>query len=115
MKKEKVYVDIVNNKTAGDQKRIFSVLNKVIVKDLSYMVGASGKAVTKDMFQILSEDGHILFELFTIRRTNIPFRTNYKIYERNSKYLGVHNNCEIEGNDGEIYYCSRINIERFTN
>jgi len=101
----KKYVDIKANKNPEWLLKHFKVGDTVVIVDGSYMVKKTDRdSVNGNDF---IKDG--LHELLTVKRINIPFRTDCK----GMNSLVHHNNCELETGDGNFYYASKINMVRF--
>lgn len=106
---EKKYVNIENNRQIDNFLNYFNIGDTVVIKDGSYMTDSQTNGSIEPMFYLKEKNINcIIKELFTITRVNIPFKTSYK-----NNSLGFHNNCEIEGFDGNKYHCSIINIINF--
>lgn len=82
-----------------------TVGNTVIVTDGSYMMNSELKHTFGSDF--INDGKH---ELLTVIATNIiGLPTDNKVGDP----LAYSNNCIIQGFDGKIYFCSKINIERY--
>lgn len=108
---EKRYVNVKNNKC---RKMLLNHIRKndtVIVVDGSFMINARTKEHTSgsEFTKLTANSKSIAHELLMVTRINIPVETEYY----HSDILGYHNNCEIQGFDGQKYYCSLINIVRY--
>lgn len=103
--KTKVYVSKDLNKVPSYMQKHINKGDKVIVVDGSYMEKASGELVYGVDF--IKEGLH---ELLTVLDTNTSYPTDV---ERGGA-LSYYNNCSIIGNDGTVYYCSKVNIVRFS-
>lgn len=99
--KQKKYVNAAHNQMSKYLQNFFKVGTKVIIVDGSYMTQPNNERVMGVQFVV---DGK--HELLTVTRVNIPFKTSYGSRD----VLGHHNNCEIKGADGSIYYCSHLNM-----
>jgi hypothetical protein len=109
LKLNKVYV-IRHNNVSMLKKHIILGCS-AIVTDGSYMVNATtGESVSGIDFVEDTIAMNKKYELFTVTKVNVGFKTNYETFK---EVLGVHNNCEITGEDGSQYYCSIINLERY--
>jgi len=98
-------VSIEKNKTNEHLSDLIRVGSTVIVVDGSYMLNEHEKRVCGLDFQ---ENG--MYKLMRIVDINKPFPTNIST---NEDILCYQNNCKIQDTEGNIYYCSRINIKRF--
>lgn len=85
---------------------LIHVGDKVAVIDGSYMLSAKLKPTPGKSFKKGES-----FEEMEVVAVNTPFPTNVL----NEKYLKHQNNCSIINNNGEIFYCSLINIKRVKN
>jgi hypothetical protein len=103
---EKKYVNTEQIKDHIYDKHI-TIGCKVVIIDGSYMTDENKEPISGRNFV----NNH-LFEVLKVKRVNIPFKTNYDSIINH--VLGHHNNCEIEGYDGKLYYCSLINIKRLS-
>lgn len=101
----KHFVKLENNRCSSVHHNFIQVGDTVVVKDGSYMTSEDKKERVTGVQFI---DGNGLYELLTVTRINIPFRTDYCVPS-----LGYHNNCEIQDGEGKKYYCSKINIVNF--
>lgn len=77
--------------------------DRVVVVDGSYMIDSLGNTVTGIYFRKNGE-----FEVLVVEEINKYYPTDYSF----PNVLGHHNNCKIRGYDGNVYYCSLINIRR---
>lgn len=103
---KKVFVNLADNRIETHLREHFNLRDHVIVKDGSYMLDEHGRHVNVIHFR---HDGN--YELLKIVEVNKAFPTYYK---ESNETLGHQNNCCIEGGDGSKYYCSKINIVRFS-
>ena len=103
---EKKFVRAEENKAQIWLIDHFTIGTKVIVVDGSYMTEHDSKNHVSGK-QFLSGDGR--HELLTVTSINVPRRTNGTAMDS----LIHHNNCQITGNDGRVYNCSKINIRRW--
>jgi hypothetical protein len=104
----KIYVNPSKNKCEEFLQNHIVLGCKVIVVDGSYMTNTN-KSEPKPRGIDFHEGDN--YELLTVVEVNTPFRTAYE--PRVSNILGHHNNCKIQSNNGEQFYCSLINIRRF--
>ena len=108
------YVILENNKTPEYLQKHINVGTKVVVTDGSYILDSKGEHPNYwEVFGRKSEIGSIVpYEkrrLFTVIDINNPRPTEVT----SSGALSHWNNCVIEDSDGNIYYCSLVNIRRY--
>ena len=105
----RIWVNPESNREPNYWRKHIKVGDKVIIVDGSYMV-RSGSMQDDRMYAAMDTRKDGLYELFTVTTVNRPMKTNYGQYE----WLAHHNNCVIKSNTGVKYYCSKINIIKFT-
>ena len=103
--KTKVYVNKDSNTEPCYMENFFKLNDTVIVKDGSYMLDNKLNRVRGIDFHNGDK-----YELLQIIGINKPYPTGNKIM----KCLVPINNCKIKGYDGKIYYCSNLNLIRFS-